>query len=738
MKIAIICPYIPERDGVTSFTQSFVKALQADESNDIRIWGVAEEDSFLLAQCADVNKIRKNKLFDYIKASEKINKWCDIAILQHSHDAFGGENGIYILSLVSRLNCTLVSSFHQVSQNPTHLEKKQVESIGYYSSGVVAFSGQAMEVLEHIYKIPFNKLTKIEYGVGEYDLPSRNEIRKELGFDEKRIIFSYGYLNREKALHSILNALPSVYVRHSDVHFVFIGQTDHKTLDAEGEGYRFELDLMIQKSGMADRVTLIDKHVNEEEILKYLIACDLFITPFIGNSHIQSSVLTQGMACGAAMVSTPYWHSNELLSDNRGEFVSETSAEMMTEKINSLLSNTRKLDQMRQSASDFGKHFKWSKLITRYQKFFNECIRENKNANKVAKSSEVLLIPKEESKYLDKLSDTTGMIMHASSGIPLLKDGYSLEDNALALILSVRKYEMYHDKASLDKINLFMSFIQFMQKEDGGFFRFLSYDRQKQQGSTNEIAFGSTLWALGELMAHAPNSMFQQLAKDMFFNSAHIIPLISGTQGMAYVLIGISKYLSVCNGDELMTNYAEKIVKQLLMQFKEQSQNEWNWFESSVTQADSVASLALIHANAYSKSKSIFDIALKSLSFIEQNTFTGNYYSPIGRKSKLSKVHKKVEFDQYAIDMLPLVLIYEQLFKLTGDATYMKKMKSAFMWYMGDNSLRKSLYDHSYGGCCQSLTTTGVSTQEGADSGLAFWLSYYSYISTYNESLLVK
>ncbi|MBN2164952.1 MAG: glycosyltransferase [Marinilabiliaceae bacterium] len=736
MNISIISPYDIERNGITSYAVSFQKALNSISGVKTKMVGVVDSD-FVNDCCESIVVIRKNSFSDYINAVSVLNEWSDIVFIQHSHDSFGGENGNFILMLFKGVKKPIITSFHQLTQEPSIARKRQIETIGQLSTAVVAFSNQAFEVLDHIYKVPSEKIVKIDYGVSEFNHLGREELRSNLGFDSKKIIFSYGFLNREKALQTILNALPSVNIKHPDVEFVFIGQTDSYTIKKEGEAYRFELNLMLQKSGLTNRIHLINKYVEEEELQRYLIACDLFITPYIGHSHIQSSVLTQGMALGAAIVSTPFWHSNELLSDNRGEFVSETSTEMVSEKIISLLANGSKLVKMRQSASDYGKHFKWSKILPKYQKLFQRCVDEVNN-DVVEKFNELLLIPGAEPNYLNKLTDTTGMIQNAISAIPFLKDGYRIEDNALALMLYVRKFKMFGDSQSFDKINLFLSFIQYMQKDDGGFSPSLSYDRQRHKGDCSEGAFGLTLWALGELMANSPNSTYVQIAKDLFFNSVHIVPLLTSVKGMANALLGIANYLKVSKGDELMINYADKIVKQLVMQFNDESDRGWEWFSSSFSQDDAIVCLSLLEAAPFSKSKNAIDIAVKGLTFIESQVFINNFFSLVGSKSKLTQVAKKEEFDQYSIDMLPMVLIYEKLFKITGNQDYLKKHKSALMWFLGDNSLRKSLYDHSDGGCFQCLTKNGPNKQEGADSSLAFWISYYSYISTFSEGLMVR
>jgi glycosyltransferase involved in cell wall biosynthesis len=346
MKIAYISTYPPRECGIATFNNNLIQAISSNfkdktlinssfvvalnDSEDIQEYDYQEEVNYV---------IRQDHQTDYIHAANYINtSIADACILEHEFGIFGGESGIYILPLINRLEKPLISILHTVLREPSFIQKIILREIAHQSAKVIVMSRRAVDFLITIYEIPVDKIQLIEHGVPDMEAPIDNPVKKLPAFRNKRALFTFGLISRNKGLETVVRALPQIVAKHSDVLYVILGNTHPGVLKNSGEEYRDHLQRLATRLGVKNHVIFINKFVTDEELVNYLTAAEIYITPYLSEAQITSGTLSYAIGAGAAVVSTPYWHAQELLDNNRGRFFNFKDSNTLGEIVNEFLS----------------------------------------------------------------------------------------------------------------------------------------------------------------------------------------------------------------------------------------------------------------------------------------------------------------------------------------------------------------------------------------------------------------
>lgn len=346
---------------------------------------------------------------------------------------------------------------------------------------------------------------------------------------------------------------------------------------------------------------------------------------------------------------------------------------------------------------------------------------------------DLLLLPPFSNAHIKRLTDDTGIIQHAKFGIPNLKEGYCLDDNARALLMALMAYKQKKDSLALEFMPVYLSYIHYMQREDGMFRNFLSFSRNFLDEVGSEDSFGRTIWALGYLLGHAPNDAYYQTGRLVFFNAAPNFEKLKSIRSIANAIIGISYYLKSNPSDDDMTERLRQLAHKLTKEYKDHSTADWQWFEALLAYDNGILPLALLHAAEILNDEEITKIALITMDFLSEHTMKDGYLSIIGNKDWYMRDGERSIYAQQPIDALAMVLMYHQAFHLTKNKEYLNKLFTAFMWFLGENDLRMSLYDFETNGCCDGFESYGVNRNQGAESSLAYLISHLTVLQAYEE-----
>jgi glycosyltransferase involved in cell wall biosynthesis len=753
MKIAYISTYPPRECGIATFNHNLLRAIGYDKS-------AVSEDSYVVAMNDSEHldtyeyppevkyEIRQENQKDYIRAADHINtSLVDACIMEHEFGIYGGENGVYILPLIARLQKPLITILHTILKDPTYMQLTIIREIAKYSSRIVVMSHRAVGFLTSIYGISYNKIQLIEHGVPDLEAKADNPVKESIAFKNKKVLFTFGLISRNKGLETVIEALPQIVAKNPDVMYVVLGTTHPGVIRNSGEEYRESLKKLARQLGVADNLTFINKFVSEEQLFDYLTACDMYITPYLNEAQITSGTLSYAVGAGAAVISTPYWHAQELLADNRGRLFDFKDADALANIVNELFEDQKKLDDLKSNAYEYGLHLRWPSTGQVFVDVLEEAIYKSL-AEKEENSKQIIdpdAMPSFSLAHIKRLTDDTGIVQHAKYGIPNLKEGYCLDDNARALIMAILAYQQTKSKVALELLPIYLSYIQYMQCDDGNFRNFLSFTREYLDEVGTEDSFGRTIWSLGYLINNAPNNSYREFARELFDKSVPHFKNLEHLRGIGNTMIGISHFLKSNPGNEHMKDQFDRLADPLKAAYRNSKKGHWHWFEEKMTYDNAILPLALLCHYQTTKNQESLDIALESMAYLSQKTLSQDYLNPVGNDGWLYRDGPEMAlYDQQAIETMAMVLMYFKAYEITHDLAYIKKMYLCYQWFLGENSLKLPLFDHETKGCGDGLQPHGVNRNQGAESTLAYWISHltvlkgleFEYEYTQNNDLI--
>ena len=711
----------PERRNLSQ--GGFVVAL--NDSDNLQEYEYPEEVKYV---------IRQNHQKDYIRAANYINtSSAEVCIMEHEFGIYGGESGIYILPLINRLEKPLISILHTVLKDPSYVQKIIIREIAEQSAKVIVMSRRAVEFLTAIYEIPVDKIQIIEHGVPDVEAPESNPVLNLTSFKNHRVLLTFGLISRNKGLETVVKALPKIVEKHPDVVYVILGNTHPGVIKNSGEEYRDHLKSLAAQLGVSKNLCFINKFVSEEELVNYLTAAEIYVTPYLNEAQITSGTLSYAVGAGAAVVSTPYWHATELLADNRGRLFDFKNVKALADIVNELLDQDRVLKELKDNAYEYGLHLRWPMIGADYIKISQEAIAAHNFSDKILKNSIVdpEIMPKFSLTHVSRLTDDTGIVQHAKYGIPNLKEGYCLDDNARALIMALMAYKRTGSKEAFELLPVYLSYIHYMQTEDGNFRNFLSFNRQYLDEVGSEDSFGRTIWALGYLIGSASSNSYREFSLEIFQKSMPHFKALKHLRGMANTIIGISSYLQVVPGDEGMVNELVRLTQPLIDAYETHQCEGWQWFEEKMTYDNAILPLALLHSCEITGNEKARQVALKTMAFLDKLTLSNGYLSPVGNDGWFYKGKTFPIYDQQAIETMAMVLMHFQAYQIFRKPQYIEKMFLCYKWFLGENTLRAPLYDHETKGCCDGLLPTGINRNQGAESTLAYFISHLTVLKAF-------
>ena len=742
MKLAYISTYPPRECGIATFNHNLMRAIGSNfperngllkgdfvvalnDSEDITQYEYPEEVKYI---------VRQNHQKDYIRAANYINtSTADAVILEHEFGIYGGESGIYILPLINRLEKPLISILHTILKDPSYVQRVIIREIAEQSAKIIVMSNRALEFLTSIYDIPVEKIQIIEHGVPDLEAPEDNPVKNLTPFKNHRVLLTFGLISRNKGLETVVRALPRIVKNHPDVMYVVLGNTHPGVIKSSGEEYRDHLKTLANQLGVAQNLAFVNKFVAEEELIQYLSACEIYVTPYLNEAQITSGTLSYAIGAGAAVVSTPYWHAQELLDDNRGRLFDFKNADALAEIVNELLDQERVITEMRQNAYEYGLHTRWPVVGAEYIKVAQEACYEHDYRDKILKNSIVdpEIMPKFSLAHVLRLTDDTGIVQHAKYGIPNLKEGYCLDDNARALIMALMAHKRSGSREAFELLPIYLSYIHYMQTDDGNFRNFMSFSRQYLDDVGSEDSFGRTIWSLGYLIANATSNSYKEFATEVFQRSFPHFRSLTFLRGMANTIIGISLYLQMNPTDEGMVNELIRLTEPLMEAYDKNHTDNWHWFEETMTYDNAILPLALLHSSQITGNEHVKTVALRAMEFLDNLTLSSGYLTPVGNEGWYTRGGKFPLYDQQAIETMAMVLMHFQAYQLFRKPEHIEKMFLCYKWFLGENSLRAPLYDHETKGCCDGLLPTGINRNQGAESTLAYLISHLTVLEAF-------
>jgi len=739
MKIAFISTYQPRECGIATFTDDLIQAMAknikaGDQDYSAYVVAMDDRDESYAYPGIVRYTIRESHQKDYLKAADLINQNADVCVLQHEFGIFGGESGVYILPLIHRLKVPLVVTFHTILKSPSFSEKAIIQEIGREAEKVVVMSKMAVTFLKDIYQIPGEKISVIEHGFPEFDFSRHDFFKKKYHLTGKTVLMTFGLLNRGKGIETVIKALPMVVDKHPDLVYIILGKTHPNVLKHSGEEYRNFLIRMVKKNKLGQHVIFLDTFLEEEELCEYLSATDIYITPYPNEAQITSGTLAYAVGAGTAVVSTPYWHAQELLEHGRGVLFPFNDHAGLAKVLNDLLDHPEKIHHIKNQAFQSGKRITWPLQGKKYIDLIQKTVKENQTPKQ---SREVIidldLLPQFNLDYVKRMTDKTGILQHAHYSIPNYHHGYCLDDNARALLVTTMAYHREKNRTALELMSVYLAFVNYMQQDNGTFRNFLGYDKAFLDEVGSEDSFGRTIWALGYLQLNAPNDAFFQLARILFNKSVGLFTQLSTLRGISYTLIGINYYLERFPSDEGMVSIMRNLADFLIDSYEQEKTTDWKWFESVLTYDNGILPTSLFYVYEKTEDEKYLKVATETFHFLDSLCFDNDHITLIGNRYWYHRGGERSRFAQQPIDATAMVLMYESAYMVLKKEEYLQKMFTSFMWFFGENDLWVPLYDYETKGCCDGLEKDGVNRNQGAESTLAYLMAYLHILAAFEK-----
>jgi len=733
-KIAFIGDYLPRKCGIATFTHDIRQAIARElPQAQCEVLAVSDLEKTYRYPGEVTFELREQNLRDYTDAADYVRfRNIDVISVQHEFGIYGGENGGHLLHFLRSANLPVVTTLHTILTEPNDSQRRVFEELVELSQQLVTMSERGVQILKDTYKIPDDKISLIPHGIPDMPFVDPAFYKDHFGVEGRKVLLTFGLLSPGKGLEFAIEAMPAIVRKHPDVVYIILGATHPNLVRHEGASYRHQLQKRVRELGLEEHVLFFNRFVELDELKEFIGACDVYLTPYLNPAQITSGTLAYTYGCGKAVVSTPYWHAEELLSDGKGCLVPFRDAEAISDAVIGLLDDETKRNAMRKKAYQEGRSMVWSLVAQSYADTFVKArlqagqARPGRSLHRTA--AESMDLPEVRLDHVAQMTDSTGIFQHAIYHFPRFEDGYCVDDNARALILcclldDLRDGSKDAEVSSLSK--RYAAFIQHAYNPDTQRFRnFMSFDRKWLESTGSEDSQARVLWALGTCVGKSHNQSLQNWAAQLFDEALPALLETTSPRAWAFSLIGLHQYQRKLPGVRLAMEARNRLADKLYDLFKGNEDAAWPWCEPILSYANAKLPHALIATGNAVGDEAMLSDGLRYLRWlVEQQIDDNGLFAPVGSDGFYPRDGVRAQFDQQPIEAHATVSACLEAYQLTNEKFWLDEALRAFRWFLGSNQVGKPIYDASTGGCYDGLHIDRVNLNQGAESTLAFLLS---------------
>lgn len=729
-RIAFIGNYQPRQCGIATFTTDLCESIAEEfKSTACIALPVNDTETGYDYPLRVRFELSEKDIESYRRAADFLNtNNVDMVSLQHEYGIFGGRAGSYILTLLRELRMPVVTTLHTILQDPNPDQRRVLEEIASLSDRLVVMSERGLEFLRDVYHVPPEKIDLIPHGIPDVPFVDPSFHKDLFGVEGKSVLLSFGLLSANKGIENVIMALPAILEKYPNVVYIVLGATHPHVIQNEGETYRQSLQWLAHEKGVAANVIFYNRFVSLEELVQFIGASDIYITPYLDVAQITSGTLAYTLGAGKAVVSTPYWYAEELLADERGALVPFSDPQALADEVIDLLGNESKRHAMRKRAYLFGRDMIWPQVAGRYMQSFERARAEHRHfaaAEFAVKplDKRAVELPPLKLDHLRHLTDETGILQHANFTIPNYREGYTTDDNARALMVSALLEELGNTEA-VDLATRYLAFTWYaFNTETRRFRNFMDYQRNWLEETGSDDSHGRALWALGTVLGRSNTPTLHNMAARIFQQSLLAILETTSPRAWAFALIGIHEYLGRFAGDRRVSQVQEELAGRLLSLYKVNRIEGWKWFEDKLTYCNAALPHAMLLCGQSMPNTEMIEVGLESLSWLadlQRADADGGHFVPIGSNGFYQMGNERARFDQQPVEAQAMISACLEANRITGKKSWQIEARSAFEWFLGRNDLHLSVYDPTTGGCRDGLHPDRPNENQGAESTLAF------------------
>ncbi len=713
-----VSSYPPRECGIATFTEDITAAFNKKFNPSVKskVIALSDNPTAIYHYSDQVEKeINAYEIRNYVDLAREINSRPDVKIvnIQHEFGLFGGSWGDYLVPFLQVIEKPVVVTFHSVLTDPDDELKGLVATIAEKSAAMIVMNSLSKDILQNEYGVSSDKAHIIPHGIPQVPLESSEKSKVSLGLEGKLILSTFGFLSPNKGIQYAIRALPEIVKNYPNLVYLVIGATHPNIIRQKGEVYRNSLIEEVQKLGLENHVKFYNKYLELPELISYLKATDVYISPTIDESQSVSGTLSYALGCGRPVIATETSYAQYLIKPETGILVKARNSNAITKAILEILNDDKRIKSMSQQAYEHTRPMTWPNVATSYFNLYKKFADLEAEEDK---------LPELKLDHLNRLTDNFGVFHFAKYSKPEKRYGYSLDDNARALIVSAKNYALTPSENLEKLMQTYLNFMKFAQRPTGSFANVVSFQKIKD-GTTDEDVQGRAIWALGlaSSLENLPGSIKKQ-AQKLFLKTFSQLPKFKNPRAIAFAMTGIYYHLKNQPNSKLLKIFT-RMANTQVAQYKEFASEDWHWFEDQLTYSNSKLAESLFYAYDLTKNQEYLDVAKKTLDFLKSITFEKDHYMPVGQNGWYFRNKKRAYFDQQPEETSTMVETNVVAYKATENKQYLKDAYRVFNWFLGKNHLNQMVYDEATGGCYDGVGQYAINLNQGAESTISYLLA---------------
>ncbi len=599
-----------------------------------------------------------------------------------------------------------------------------METIGAACNEIVVMTENSRQILTREYGINPDKIQVIPHGTHMVNWVNKAKAKAALGLENYLVMSTFGLLGPNKGIETAIDALPAVVEKFPDVLYLVLGRTHPCVVRDSGEAYRTMLEDKVDQLGLNDNVRFVNRFLELPELLDFLRVTDIYLFTSKDPHQAVSGTFAYALSTGCPVISTPIPHAVEILQGNTGVIVDFGNPSQLSKAALYLLNNESLREQMGRNALHQSHPSVWENNAQAVAKMFERHIWTGGSFTGQGIKYD---LPKLNTSHLKNLTDDVGIIQFSDINEPDISSGYTLDDNARALIALSIHYSKTGEDADLRLLDTYLSFLERCQQPNG---KFLNYVDQKgkfhvQNQYTNlEDSNGRAVWACGVVMANHSSLPFDMVrrASNMISKAYWWLPDTDSPRAIAYVIRGVYHIYSQ-RRDSGIVQLIDTLAKKLVDKFSSVAEINWQWFEEYLTYANSALSEAMLYAYRATRNSTYKMIAQLSFNFLLEHLFVGDKIKVVSNRGWHQKGIPPALYGEQPIDVFSTIQTLDVFYQFFRNETYLEKMEIAFSWFLGNNHLNQIMYNPLTGAGYDGLEEHNVNMNQGAESGICYLMA---------------
>ncbi|MBK7810396.1 MAG: glycosyltransferase [Saprospiraceae bacterium] len=719
-EIVFITSFPPRECGIATYSQDLINALeiQFEASFEISICALeseSEQHIYIQKPKYILNTEHPNSYTNLAIAINR-NKNIQAVVLQHEFGFFS-KMEFHFLEFLESISKPIVFVLHTVLPNPNESLKQIMDAMTSIASSIIVMTKDASKILINNYNVRSSKITIIQHGTHLVSPADKEVLKTKYLLSNREILTTFGLLGSSKGIEVTLEALPNIIKTHPQVLFLILGKTHPTILKNDGELYREMLKDKIKELKIEKHVSFVNEYLPLSTLLEYLQLTDIYLFTSKDPNQAVSGTFSYAVSCGCPIISTPIPHACEVLDNGAGIIVDFQNPQQLSDAVILLLDN----EKLRYQKSLNGLHkmapTAWQNSAIAHAQLFERLIPKS---IKLKYRMPVIKLD-----HIHRMTTEFGIHQFSKIAQPDKDSGYTLDDNARALIAICQQYDSDRDEKHLILIETYFQFIKFCLRGNGTFLNYVNEQKEfttQNENENLEDSNGRAVWALGYLISlkEILPSYFSEQAEYILQKILPQLDKSYSSRAMAFIIKGL-----YYQNDSKNFHLIKTLANRLVQMYRHERKNDWFWFETYLTYGNSILPEALLCAYLSTHEIVYKNIAKESFDFLLSKIFIDEKIKVISNKGwyKKDSISETQIGGEQPIDVAYTIMALEKFYRQFNEIGYKQKAVFAFNWFLGKNHLNQIIYNPCTGGCYDGLEEYNANLNQGAESTISYLLA---------------